>query len=196
MKRFAAALLAPLAFAAPAFAGGLAAPAPDPVVSAPAPVAPMRMDGEWGGAYAGAHLGYADVRDPDADGAFGGVQAGYRWDLGTAVLGIEADVSGGDIGFAGSNDSVDTLAHLKLQAGYDFGRTLVYATAGAAYAKADIGGASYSDTGYFGGIGVDYQVNDRWTVGGEVLAHRFDDFDGTGLDAKATTAALRVNYRF
>ncbi|MDR0808346.1 MAG: porin family protein [Gemmobacter sp.] len=196
MKHFAVALLAPLALTAPAFAGGLATPAPEPVVSAPAPVVTMRADGEWGGAYAGAHLGYADAKDPDANGAFGGLQAGYRWDLGTAVVGVEADMAGGSISAADSNDSVDRLAHLKLQAGYDFGRTLVYATAGAAYAKADIAGVSLSDTGYFGGIGLDYQVNDRWTVGGEVLTHRFNDFDGSGLDLKATTATLRANYRF
>ncbi|WP_054303658.1 outer membrane protein [Gemmobacter sp. LW-1] len=196
MKRFALAVLAPLTLAAPAFAGGLATPAPEPVVTAPVPVAPVRADGNWGGAYAGAHLGYADVNDPNADGAFGGAQLGYRWDLGTTVLGVEADVSGTNIKPSTGGGKVDTLAHLKLQAGYDFGRTLVYATAGAAYAKGDIGGTNTSDTGYFGGIGVDYQVNDQWTVGGEVLAHRFDNFDGTGLDPDATTAALRVNYRF
>lgn len=39
-------------------------------------------------------------------------------------------------------------------------------------------------------------MNDKWTVGGELLAHKFNDFDGSGVDADATTATIRANFRF
>lgn len=196
MKTYAAALFGAVVIGAPAFAGGPVTAVVEPVIE-PAPVVTVVTGGDWGGAYAGAHLGYADVNvGTDGNGAIGGLQAGYRWDLGTAVLGAEIDASASNVSFDGSDDTIDSIARLKLQAGYDMGRTLVYLTGGAAYAKADIGGTSYSDTGYFGGIGMDYALNESWTVGGEILQHKFSDFDGTGLDPDATTAAVRVNYRF
>jgi outer membrane immunogenic protein len=39
-------------------------------------------------------------------------------------------------------------------------------------------------------------VNDRWTVGGEVLQHEFDDFDGSGIDVEATTVKAKVALQF
>lgn len=199
MKHLAAALLGTSLLAAPAFAGGLAQPVTEPTVAPPAPaVAPVAADGDWGGAYAGVQLGYANgsADSVDGKGAVGGVFGGYRWDLGKAVLGVEADANAANVDFDGGLGKAKSLYHLKLQAGYDLGKTLVYVTAGAAHASADIGGDTYSDTGYFGGLGLDYAVNDRWTVGGEVLAHRFDNFDSTGVDAHATTVALRASMKF
>lgn len=200
MKKLAAALIGGSFLAAPAFAGGLAQPEPEPVVAAPVIVEPMRADGDWGGFYAGAHLGYGKADDDagvaQGSGALGGAQLGYRWDLGTAVLGVEGDYSASSVDFDDDAGKLDSIARLKLQAGYDMGNTLVYATAGAAKAKADIGGVDMSDTGYFGGVGVDYKLTDAWTVGGEVLMHKFDDFDSTGNDIDTTTAAVRVNYNF
>lgn len=199
MKRTIAALIGSAFLAAPALAGGPVTPVAELPVEAP-PVVTPAANGDWGGAYVGGQLGYADVGSKGnavtGDGVLGGVQAGYRWDLGKTVLGVEADVSAADASFDGGAGKLDSLARVKLQAGYDMGRTLVYATGGAAYAKADVGGASLSDTGYFGGLGADYALNDRWTVGGEVLMHKFDNFDKSGIDADATTAAVKVNFRF
>ncbi len=195
MKRLAL-ILAAGGLAGPVMAGGPATPIAEPVVvPAPAPVA-VAPSGDWSGAYGGATLGWgkADGGGYKADGTVGGVQAGYRWDLGTTVLGVEGDWLATDISDSGID--VDQMARLKFSAGYDLGRTLVYATAGAAYAKARMAGVDYSDTGWFLGAGVEHALNDKWSLGGEVLAHRFNDFDGTGADVDGTTAALRVNYRF
>ena len=41
-----------------------------------------------------------------------------------------------------------------------------------------------------------YDLGNRWTVGGEVLQHRFSDFDGAGIDLDATTVTARVGFRF
>ena len=183
--------------AAPALAGGYA----EPVVEAPvaAPVsAPVAASGDWTGAYVGAHLGYGDASAgaADGDGALYGVQAGYDWDLGSWVVGGALDYSKTDIDLGTAGDNLDSIARLKLRGGYDFGRTLVYATGGAARAKATVGGISDSDNGWFAGLGAEYALNDRWTLGGEVVKNQFDDFAGSGTDLDATSAALTVGFRF
>lgn len=183
------------ALAAPAFAGGLSAPVIEPAPLAPVvQVAPSR---DWTGGYIGAQLGYAD-------GDYGtlgdnnvsyGVRGGYDWDFGNWVVGAGLDWDKTDIGL-GAGTNIDSIARLKFRGGYDFGRTLVYATAGGARAEADIAGVSRSDNGWFAGVGAEYAINDRWSVNGEVLKNQFDDFDNLGTDLKATTATVGVGFRF
>jgi outer membrane immunogenic protein len=185
---------------APAFAGGLADPVPEPVI-APVQETVVSTDGDWGGAYVGAQLGYGDVDSNgaglDGDGAIGGVHAGYRFDYGQFVAGVELDydVANIDLG-TGAGDTLDSVARLKLMAGADLGRTLVYGTAGAAYAEATVGGATLNDNGYFVGLGADYALSDQWSVGGEYLFHKFDNFDGSGVDLDAQTLKAKVSFSF
>jgi outer membrane immunogenic protein len=189
------------ALAAPAFAGGPTEVIPEPVI-APTPVpAPVNTGGEWGGFYAGAGLGYGDISSStntlDGDGILGGVQAGYRYDFGTAVVGGELEYDITDIALgATAGDQLNSVARVKAMAGADLGRFLVYGTAGFAYADADVGGAELADDGWFAGLGADYALSDRLSVGAEALAHQFDDFDASGVDLDATTVKARVNFRF
>ncbi len=189
------------ALATPVFAGGPTEPVPEPVI-APAPVAaPVSTGGEWGGAYVGAQLGYGDVGSNgaglDGDGVLGGIFGGYRYDFGKAVVGgeLDYDTTGIDLGATAGNE-LDSVARLKLMAGADLGRTLVYGTAGYAYAEASVGGASLSDSGWFAGLGADYALTDQWRVGGEVLTHQFNNFDGSGVDLDVTTVKARVSFAF
>jgi outer membrane immunogenic protein len=195
-----AAVVTATLLAVPAFAGGPVEPVPEPVIAPVAVIEPVDMGGEWGGAYVGAQLGYADISSNgaglDGNGAIGGVHGGYRYDFGKAVIGAELDYDLSNIDLETADSSLDNVARLKLMAGADLGRTLVYGTIGAAYAQATVAGDDLADDGYFAGIGADYAFNDRWTVGGEVLAHRFDDFDGSGVDLEATTATLRASFNF
>lgn len=181
----------------PVLAGGLQDPAPGPAAppvpaAAPLPVAPV--SGEWTGGYAGLQLGFGDVNGSgaaDGDDFLYGAHVGYRYDFGTFVLGGELDYDFTDIDLNGAAD-VDSVARLKVQAGYDFGRTLGYFTAGVADVDTSLG----SETGEFYGIGVAYQVNERYTVGAELLEHNFDDIGGTGVEADATTLTVRGAIRF
>ena len=185
---------------APAFAGGLNEVAAEPtVVAYDAPVQ-ASTGGDWGGGYVGAQIGYGDLKSNvaglDGNGAIGGVHAGYRADLGQFVAGAELDynVSNIDLGTAG--DTLDNVARLKLIGGFDLGRTLIYGTAGAAYAEATVAGATLKDNGVFGGVGVDYAISDQFTVGGEYLMHKFDDFDGSGADLDVNTLTAKVSFKF
>jgi outer membrane immunogenic protein len=125
------------------------------------------------------------------------VHAGYRFDYGKFVAGVELDydVANIDLGTPTAGE-LDSVARLKLMAGADLGRTLVYGTAGAAYAEATVGGVSLSDNGYFVGLGADYALSDQWSVGGEYLVHKFDDFDSTGIDLDAQTLKAKVSFSF
>lgn len=195
-----AALIATAAISAPAFAGGPVTAVEEPViVPAAEPYVAPGLD--WSGAYVGAQLGYGDVDSNgaglDGNGALGGVHAGYRWDLGSWVAGAELayDKASIDLG-AVAGDELDSVTALKLTAGREIGNSLVYGTLGAAHANASVGGADLSENGLVYGLGFDYAINDRWTVGGEVLQHNFDDFDGSGVDIDATTAKVKVGLRF
>lgn len=99
MKTIAVTILAALT-AVSANAGGLVSPAPEPTILPPAPAAVS----DWTGGYVGAQLGYGAVDSGGAGlgggGALGGVHAGYRYDFGRNVAGIELDydVADGDLG--------------------------------------------------------------------------------------------------
>ncbi|MES2916198.1 MAG: outer membrane beta-barrel protein [Pseudomonadota bacterium] len=195
-----AAMIATAALTAPAFAGGPAVVADEPAV-APVTEAYVAPGLDWSGAYVGAQLGYGDV---DSNGAaldgndwFGGVNAGYRWDLGNWVAGTELSYDATNIALgAVAGDELSDVLALKLQAGREIGNSLVYGSLGAAQANASVGGADLRDSGLVYGVGFDYAVSDRWTVGGEVVKHDFNDFDGTTTDFDATTVKAKVGMRF
>lgn len=193
-----AAFFTTVALTAPAFAGGPVAVAEEPMIEpvAEAYVAPGL---DWTGGYVGAQLGYGDVDSStgtlEGYGWLGGVHAGYRWDLGNWVAGTELTYDKTDIDL-GTTGSLDDVMALKVTAGREIGNSLVYGALGVAQADATVGGVDLSDSGLVYGIGFDYAVNERWTVGGEVLEHNFDDFDGSTVDLDATTLKAKVALRF
>ncbi|WP_420014298.1 outer membrane protein [Sulfitobacter sediminis] len=189
-----AALLGGMSIGGSALAGSLQ----DPVVETPvaAPPVAVPVSGDWTGFYTGLQLGYADV-DGDAglegDNGIFGFHAGYDYDFGDFVLGGELDYDQADVDLNGGVETLDSVARLKLKGGYDLGNTLIYATAGVARADTSLG----DETGPFAGLGITYRVTDRYTIGAEILEHRFEDVGGTaGADVDATTITLRGSLRF
>lgn len=182
-----------LALTGAAFAGNLA----DPVVEAPVITPVPVISTDWTGFYTGLQLGYGDVSSDsgllDGSNELYGFHAGYDYDFGNFVLGAELDYDKGDIDLGGGAGNIDSIARLKFKGGYDLGDTLLYATAGAARADTSFG----DETGPFVGIGATYRVTDRYTVGAELLQHRFDDVGGiAGNDLDATTFTVRGSIRF
>lgn len=195
-------LAAPLALAAGmASAGGLsepvAAPAPTPVPIAPAPV---MMGSDWTGFYVGGQVGYgrveADALTDDAEDLTYGAHAGYLYDLGSWVLGGEVDLDGTEI--SQDDVDVDTVTRAKLRLGYDAGDFLPYVTGGIAQLRtsSSVDAFDGDDTGGFAGLGLEYRVSPAIRVGGEVLQHQFEDYNGSGEDIDATTVAARVSFQF
>lgn len=186
--------------AGPALAGGLAAAGSDPVIAAPPPA--TAPDRGWTGPYAGAQLGWGwasieESGDPDidGDGHVAGVHAGFNYDFGRLVAGVEVDHNLADIAFDDGDpgDTVTALSRLKFRGGYDAGRTLFYLSGGAARAKAE-GGASGSGTFY--GLGVEHRFTERLSGGVEYLTHDFGDFYSNGIDLGLRTLQARLSFRF
>lgn len=194
MKRIllASAGLLALALAQPAAAADLPVrmPTKGPVLAAP-------VIYNWTGFYVGAHLGYAwgdkDWWDPtflgvaashNVDGFIGGVQAGYNWQAGQWVFGIEGDISWADMNgnaLCGPalaftcNSDVNWLATLTGRVGYTWDRMLLYVKGGVAWADdsytfatgAGVFGASSGDgsrSGWTLGVGLEYAFWNNWST--------------------------------
>ncbi|MGR3563659.1 MAG: outer membrane protein [Heliomarina sp.] len=191
--------------AASAALAGNADPAPaEPVVYTPPPV----VKPFWEGGYVGAQLGYAygefDLGGSfDNDSVIGGLTAGYLWSLGNNwYLGPEfqydwADVSITDPG-TGQTASFDSMARLKLIAGYEMGNGLLYGSLGYAYSDFDGVGNFFNDSGdsYVVGLGYDWRVGENWTVGAEYMYHSFDSIGNGGGDVDVNTIHIKTSYRF
>lgn len=197
MKRILMASSAFAVVAGSAFAGGYTTPVTEAPVVAPAPVVTSNVD--WTGFYAGGQLGYGKTNSPlDVDGAYAGVHGGYLKDFGSYVLGGEFAYSGASMktGKGATEQKVKDFADLKLIAGIPTGKWLPYAGLGASYVDAKSAGTDYSDTVPMALVGVKYQLNDKWALGGELDYRKGNNFDGTKQDLNLTTVGMTASYRF
>ncbi len=174
-----------------AFAGSPAAPLAEPVI-APPPAAPVARN--WTGFYGGARLGFGDLgRDVSGSGAIGGLHLGYLQDFGGFAAGVEAGFDLGDIDVDGTPFTADRVGRLGVRGGVTTGDIFAYGVAGGVRARVDGLG---TDNGWYGGLGIEYALDDNWRVGGEVLHHRFSNFANSGLGVSVNTLQARVSFRF
>jgi opacity protein-like surface antigen len=181
-------------------------------------VAPKPLQYSWSGFYVGAHLGgglaLTDVADPFGPSIYGdtlrspgplaGGQAGYDWQLGQAVLGLEADVSWADLygtntcfaysGYYLSGNctgDISALGTLTGRLGWLLGDdrgTLIYGKAGAAWQYREVdattsGGYGFPTTGVSGlrwgwtiGAGAERALTEHWSLKAE---YDYVSFGGT-----------------
>ncbi|MET0430466.1 MAG: outer membrane beta-barrel protein [Microvirga sp.] len=167
-----------------------------PSRAAPAPMIAAVPLFTWTGFYIGVNAGYgwnnndsnSTYYDPtiayygansDEDGGFvGGGQVGYNYQVGSFVIGVEADLQYADIGgksngyyagyYAGDKNSDGYLGTVRARVGVAFDRALIYATGGFAYGDVASGSSTVYAPGtfYYGGSSDD--TNTGWTLGGGV----------------------------
>ncbi len=179
-------LLLALAFSTAALVPSATVRAADLDVPPPPPVEELRpATYDWTGIYVGAWVGATCVDGeltehtagpPPVDviwensgcGFKGGALAGYNHQFSDWVVGLEADwgmsgdiatneEAGGDFAF-----SMDHIATFRGRWGIAFDDTLLFATAGVAYAKGDVDGIIAADPNHLNGN------HWGWTVGGGV----------------------------
>jgi outer membrane immunogenic protein len=210
MKKILLASVALLGFAGAASAADL------PVRAAPpAPIIAAVPVFTWTGFYVGVNAGYGwntndsitvgGVRfDLDDEGGFvGGAQAGYNYQIGSFVVGLEGDIQyadfGGDDRFDFDRDGIadddfnnsDWFGTVRARAGVAFDRALIYATGGFAFAD--------DATGWTVGGGLEYAFTNNLSAKVEGLYVNLDQDDNfLGIDSDAEFGVVRagLNFRF
>jgi outer membrane immunogenic protein len=169
------------------------------------------FSGNWQGAYIGVNSGggFGKASVNRISGVVGGLQGGYNWQSDRFVFGLEAD---GTISDVISRSVADTyrqnwMASGRGRAGYLIANNLMgYATGGIGIAateyKSTTGSKSINAVGWVAGIGAEFQVDQHFSLRGEVLHYdlgRYTYPASTGPQSiSATNNLLRIggNYRF
>jgi outer membrane immunogenic protein len=188
-------------------------PPPAPAPYAPAPyTVPQPLDCySWAGPYIGGTLGYnwgsvtGNAAQPS--GFSGGVQAGYNWQNGPFVFGVEGDLqvsSTNDDMFASWKFSNPWFGTIRGRSGYTFRNVLLYATAGLAFGelRAETFGPSesHSSVGFTIGVGAEFGIAPNWSAKVEYLYVDLtsSSFAVTGVSNgfRADVFRAGVNYHF
>ncbi|MDH6264412.1 porin family protein [Bradyrhizobium sp. BR13661] len=164
----------------------------------------------WAGPYLGANLGYewGSVSNNPAkpSGFVGGVQAGYNFQNGPWVFGVEGDIqaAGADDTFAPWKFSNPWFGTLRGRAGYAFNNVLFYGTAGLAFGelRAQTFGwtESHNSVGWTAGLGAEVGFAPNWSAKIEYLYVDLSSsqFAITGVSNGYSASIVRagVNYHF
>lgn len=164
----------------------------------------------WMGPYIGGNLGYGwgDVTNNGArpSGVLGGIQAGYNWQSGAIVYGIEGDLqlNSADDTFAAWKFSNPWFGTARGRIGFTFNNILLYGTGGLAFGslKAETMGftESHGTFGWTAGVGAEIALTQNWSAKIEYLYVDLSDrtFSLTGLPQgyEFNTVRVGVNYRF
>ncbi len=153
-------------------------------------------------------------------GGFGGGQAGYNFQTGNFVFGIETDIQGSDIRGSGAQSAIDTgfgrfantglsvdyFGTVRGRIGYALGGTLLYATGGFAYGGVNssfvyndtnltTGRSSNSQTltGWTAGAGIEYKITPSWSLKGEYQFVDLSSFSSNAYPLTVATYSQRGN---
>lgn len=167
---------------------------------------------DWTGAYAGISAGGATTDFTPSSNIFGGIaisagdeggvyglHAGYLASRGDLVFGPELSISGSDAELVGGPGApeIDFAVRLGLRGGYAVDRFLGYGLLGATYVEGGEGSTGFDETGYLAGLGLEYRLTDRASVGAQYTVSGFDaGVSGLEADAKLRTLELRANLHF
>ncbi len=164
----------------------------------------------WNGAYVGVNLGYQWAKTTNwptkPSGVVGGVQAGYNWQRGPLVFGVEGDIqaTGADDTFAPYKFSNPWFGTIRGRVGYAINNILFYGTGGLAFGelRADTYGLteSHTNAGWTLGVGAEFGLAQNWTGKIEYLYVDLADsnYNLTGLSNgyQFGTVRVGVNYHF
>ncbi len=204
MNTILAAVASATLLSAPALAGGPAVVPEDPTPLAPEPVAVH----DWSGFYAGLSYGSAGgdiqfVPGSSAElgsGTIGGAYLGFLVQRGSLVYGGELAYSDVKNTTFDSFEGIDTAFDLKARLGFAANRTLVYGVLG--YSRADlfVDGGEWTLTGMSYGLGAEFALSDRVSLGLEYLTRDLEGDEAGGFPVAAEgnldTLNLRLTFSF
>jgi outer membrane immunogenic protein len=164
----------------------------------------------WARPYIGGNLGYAwgsvDNNPARPSGFSGGVQAGYNWQTGSWVYGVEGDIqaTGADDTFAPWKFSNPWFGTVRGRIGYALNNILFYGTGGLAFGelRGETFGLSesHATAGWTAGVGAEFGFAPNWSTKIEYLYVDLSNsaFTITGRSNGYQFGLVRagVNYRF
>jgi outer membrane immunogenic protein len=165
---------------------------------------------QWRGAYIGGNFGYkwdTLTNSSVAPAGFsGGGQAGYNWQIGQFVFGLETDLqaSSANATFANYQFSNPWFGTVRGRGGIALNNILFFGTLGLAYGrgKLDVAGLSETNlhTGLAAGFGLEVGLTHNWSVKAEGLFNNYGNqpYAVIGTNGALTNGAaqLGVNYGF
>jgi outer membrane immunogenic protein len=201
------------------FAAGVgAANAADLDVRAPVYKAGPFVISDWAGFYLGINGGggwanntfdYATPANGTASGGLVGGHAGYNWQYGNAVAGMEVDFDGADLkntDVYGLQHKTDELASARARLGYVvIPSLLAYGTAGAGWGHSEItapgfAGDAFNQFGWVAGAGLEYKLFGPVIARAEYLHYDFGKTTVTnfGDNVKTSVDVVRggLSYKF
>lgn len=192
MRRFLIAAAIGALMSGAAFAADLPTKAPR--------VAPTAIPYSWTGFYLGLEGGWAKSHQRwtadggvttgnfNGDGGLFGATAGYNWQTGMFVLGLEGDISGADIHATDTTTGgcsiaapcharIDAVGTLRARLGITTGQWLFYVTGGGAAAEiknsqtllSPLATASSTQGGWTAGAGIEVGLWGNWSAKAEYL---------------------------
>jgi len=191
---FATALAAGAAVSSPALSADVINAGPPPLLYETPPAAQDLFAGWWIGGTLGGAAGNFDFSRSSAaiesSGVLGGITAGYNWQSGPIVIGLEGDALAAGIdgsqafnnGANSVNPNIDAMANLRLRAGVTVvPQVMLFVTGGGAWADVDLpvsgpGGGSGNGS-FFGwsvGGGAEIKLNPNWSARFDYQRTNFD----------------------
>lgn len=178
--------------------------------------AALAQSADWTGVYVGATYGATSdnddqfnggvlVRGLDYDGHGLGLFAGFNSQRGNLVYGAELGVAPYTTDDPANHIGArERYIDIKGRLGYATGKALVYGVLGFSTATTieSPGNVDIGTSGMNYGLGVDYQVTDRFFMGVEMLQRNLDGdytssgFPGWTFDTRSQSLSLRGGFRF
>jgi outer membrane immunogenic protein len=199
-------------------AGAGSAVAADLAVKAPPPAAMPVYLSDWAGFYIGINGGggwghttfdFTPVLNTTTSGGVVGGHAGYNWQYGSVVAGLEADFDGADIKktILGVEQKTNELASVRARLGYVFFPSLLaYGTAGAGWGHTQISTPGFlsdevNQFGWVVGAGLEYKLVDHLLLRAEYLHYDLGKTEApnvVGDNVKETVDVVRggLSYKF
>jgi outer membrane immunogenic protein len=178
----------------------------------------------WSGFYVGINGGggwgssnWNTTNSFDVSGGMAGGTAGFNWQAGSLVFGVEGDADWSNIKGntvigcpVGCRTDNSWLATVRGRVGYAFDRFMPYVTGGVAFGDVRARtpafvGASQTETGWAVGGGVEFAIFMNWTAKAEYLYVDLGKFDcglscgvvvPNNVSFRSSTARAGLNYRF
>jgi len=139
----------------------------------------------WSGFYVGANFGYGGTKfaSPESEersrwgkGIVAGLHGGYNWQMGSFVLGGEADlaVASFKTNLSDNKYRTDLLSSLRARLGFAFDRIMIYGTGGVGVAKGKVYSSDYPSKRFSTvrpvlGAGVEFALNSNFLLRAEFL---------------------------